>query len=114
MDYKYEARQNKRFWHKFTCSGKPCKVNEGKFKSIHDDAYRTLVGLLRAEREAAGVTQVDLAALLGTDQSFVSKYERCERRLDIIELRQICVAIGTNLRDFIDRFEKELKGKGLA
>ena len=41
-------------------------------------------------RKAAGVTQVDLARRLGRPQSFVSKYEQGERRLDFVEFVMIC------------------------
>jgi transcriptional regulator with XRE-family HTH domain len=61
--------------------------------------------LLRAYRKEAGLTQVQLAEKLGIDQSLVSKIECNERLLDIIELRCICIALGTNLQDFISRYE---------
>ena len=83
-------------------------------KTIHDNAYQILIDCLRSARQAANVTQVDLASELGTDQSYVSKYERAERRLDVIELRAICKALGINFPDFILAFEKELKKKGLS
>lgn len=89
-------------------------MSEGKIKSIHDDAYRILVGLLRAERESAEITQIDLATLIGTDQSFVSKYERCERRLDMIEVRQVCVALGITLEKFVRSFEAEISSRGMS
>jgi transcriptional regulator with XRE-family HTH domain len=85
-----------------------------RMKTIHDDAYQVLVDCLRVARQAANVTQVDLATQLGTDQSYVSKYERSERRLDVIEVRAICIALGVTFPDFIVSFEKALKKKGLA
>ena len=83
-------------------------------KTIHDHAYQVLIDCLHSAREAASVTQVDLAGQLGTDQSYVSKYERAERRLDIIEVRAICKALGISFPDFVTSFEKELKKKGLS
>jgi transcriptional regulator with XRE-family HTH domain len=56
-------------------------------------------------RRQKGVTQVQLADRLGLPQSYVSKYESGERRLDLIELRTICVALGFKLRDLVERFE---------
>jgi len=53
----------------------------------------------------AGLRQADLAAKLKQSQSFVSKYESGERRLDLLELRQICNAIGLSLGEFVRRFE---------
>ena len=42
---------------------------------------------LRAARRAVGLTQVDVARMLGRSQSFVTKAETGERRLDVVELR---------------------------
>jgi transcriptional regulator with XRE-family HTH domain len=50
-----------------------------------------------------------MAERLGQPQSFVSKYESGERRLDLIQLRQICEAVGTTLERFVRRLEKSLK-----
>ena len=64
-----------------------------------------LLELLRRLRVDAGLSQVNLAKKLRQPQSFVSKYETGERRLDLLEIRQVCRAVGTSLRDFVDRFE---------
>ena len=60
-------------------------------------------------RLEAGLRQIDLAKRLAQPQSFVSKYESGERRLDLPELRQVCKAAGISLGDFISRFEDSLK-----
>ena len=49
--------------------------------------------------------QVDLAERLRLPQSYVSKYESGERRLDLLELRQVCNALGISLEAFIRRLE---------
>jgi transcriptional regulator with XRE-family HTH domain len=82
--------------------------------SIHEAPYRLLRQRIRSARRAADVTQAELAEKLGTDQSFVSKYERGERRLDVVELRAICIALGIDFVGFLSAFEQELKGKELA
>lgn len=64
--------------------------------------------LLRDIRREAGINQEDLARRLGATQSFVSKYESGERRLDLLELRHICTAIGVPLTDVLQRFEAML------
>lgn len=64
--------------------------------------------VLRQVRLDAGLRQVDLAARLGQPQSFVSKYETGERRLDILELRAVCGAVGVSLEDFVRRLEELL------
>ncbi|MGF0312491.1 helix-turn-helix domain-containing protein [Rhodococcus sp. IEGM1428] len=64
-------------------------------KSIYSDEYRQLCLTLRKLRVEAGLTQVKVAARLGVPQSFVSKYESGERRLDVIELQHVARALGT-------------------
>ncbi|MEU3475325.1 helix-turn-helix transcriptional regulator [Rhodococcus sp. NPDC006774] len=64
-------------------------------KSIYSAEYRQLCLKLRSLRVAAGLTQATVAATLGVPQSFVSKYESGERRLDVIELQHVAHALGT-------------------
>ena len=68
---------------------------------------RALESVLCAFRSEAGLRQIDLADRLGKPQSFVSKYESGERRLDLIELRGICKVLNIPLAEFVDRFERE-------
>lgn len=74
-------------------------------RTIHSTEQKQLRKLLRQLRLGAGLRQADLAELLRKPQSFVSKYESGERRLDLIELRQVCKALGIPLSDFINRLE---------
>jgi len=76
-------------------------------KSLSSTEGETLAALLRAVRSSAGLTQAEVAERLKQPQSFVSKYESGERRLDLVELRQICKALGISLGEFVRRFEKE-------
>jgi transcriptional regulator with XRE-family HTH domain len=75
-------------------------------KSIGSPDQKKLLSLLRQIRLDAGLRQEDLAKRLGRPQSFVSKYESGERRLDLLELRQVCNAVRIDLAKFIRRFEK--------
>ena len=68
------------------------------------ERFRSLLKQIRLE---TGLTQADLADRLGQPQSFVSKFESGERRIDVLELRQICVAMGIGLVDFVRLFEGE-------
>jgi transcriptional regulator with XRE-family HTH domain len=77
-------------------------------KSIHSQHYRLFLLLLRATREKAGLTQADVAFRLNTSQSFVSKCERGERRLDIVELRSWCNALEMPLSNFVKRFDRDV------
>jgi transcriptional regulator with XRE-family HTH domain len=74
--------------------------------SIGTTEHKRLVGLLRQIRLDAGLTQVDLAKRLREPQAFVSRYETGERRLDLLELREVCHAVGISLRHFVREFEK--------
>ena len=67
-----------------------------------------LLALLRQIRLDAKLRQVDLAERLGQPQSFVSKYESGERRLDILELRSLCKAVGITLEQFVAKLEQRL------
>jgi transcriptional regulator with XRE-family HTH domain len=67
-----------------------------------------LLKTLRSMRVKAGLSQAQVAAALRVPQSLVSKYESGERRLDFLELRAVCSALGTTLRDFNRLFEQNL------
>lgn len=80
-------------------------------KSIYSREYAMVTRLLKEARDAAGLTQMELAEKLGQSQSFVSKFERGERRLDVVQLRTVCSVLGTTLPDFVDSLEKALRRK---
>lgn len=67
-----------------------------------------LQNLLKRFRMNANLKQTELAEILGQSQSFVSKYESGERRLDLLELLQICQALNINLTEFVAEFESLL------
>jgi len=68
-----------------------------------------LVSLLRELRIEAGLTQVDLAARIEKDQTYVSRYESGQRRLDVLEVREICQVVGITLEEFAKRLEGALR-----
>ena len=72
------------------------------------EGHDCLLALLRQIRLDAKLRQVDLAKRLGQPQSFVSKYESGERRLDILELRSLCKAVGITLEQFVAKLEQRL------
>ena len=69
-------------------------------KSIYTGAYSVFLTCLGSAREKAGLTQSQLAERLGESQSLISKCERGERRLDIVELSMFRDALGIMLADF--------------
>lgn len=67
---------------------------------------------LKQIRLDAQLTQAELAAKLQKPQSYVSKYESGERRLDLIELRDICATLGLTLVAFCELFEELMAEQG--
>lgn len=70
-------------------------------KSIYTDDYIDIISVLRATRINKNITQAEMAKLLNTTQSFVSKVENRERRLDVIELLSWIDALGVSVSDVL-------------
>ena len=77
-------------------------------KSVHTIEYAALLRTLRDVRRSTKVTQVELADRVGETQSEVSKWERGETRLDVVQLRTLCHALGTTLPGFVKKYEARL------
>jgi transcriptional regulator with XRE-family HTH domain len=75
-------------------------------KSVHTKNYARFLELLVEVRKNAGVTQEQVAERLKRHQSFVSKYENGERRVDLIEFLDIAEAIGFDPLGFIRKIPK--------
>ena len=80
-------------------------------KSIHSHLDHQVIGRLRGKREKMGITQVQIAELPKVNQTFVSRIETCDRRLDIIELHHICQVLGISFVDFIQEVDKDILRK---
>lgn len=65
-------------------------------KTTHSPLYRKVIAVLVDTRKKQGFTQVELAARLGKPQSFVSKFENGERRIDVAEFIEICRAMNVD------------------
>lgn len=63
-----------------------------------------LITLLRQVRLDAGLTQSELGEKLNQTQSYVSKYESGEQRLDLLEIEAICEAVDLSLLEFVERY----------
>jgi transcriptional regulator with XRE-family HTH domain len=77
-------------------------------KTIHRTEYRVLLKLLKEHRVRAGVTQTAVSAALERSQSFMSDIERGVRRLDLVELKDICAVLKISLGPFVQEFEQAL------
>jgi len=64
--------------------------------SFQPELYNTMIELLIAARKNAGITQVELGKRIGQRQTFISKFEQGERRLDIAEFIAVSRAIGAD------------------
>lgn len=62
-------------------------------------------------REVAGLTQIEVAERMNKPQSFVSKYERGERRLDFTEFMELAEILSMDVREFIKQYHLALARK---
>lgn len=70
-------------------------------KSIHRKEYKELLAALVQARRDAGMTQAELAKKLKKPQSYISKIENGERRLDVIELMEVTKTLGFDYRNLL-------------
>ena len=77
-------------------------------KSVHTILYQKVIARLRTKREERGLTQKQLAGMLGVSRLYVSKIETCDRIMYFIELRSICNLMGISVVDFMQEVETEI------
>lgn len=77
-------------------------------KTIYRPEHAVLLSLLKKYRKSAGLTQVQCSKALGRPQSFMSDVEGGARRLDLVQLRDLCKILGIDLKSLIEEFEKLL------
>jgi transcriptional regulator with XRE-family HTH domain len=75
--------------------------------SVFSDDYNRFREMLVQSRKDAGMTQVHVAESLSKPQSFVSKYERGERRLDVVEFIAVAKVLGIDPKRVVDDLAKE-------
>lgn len=75
-------------------------------KTIYRPEHTVLLNLLRKHRKAAGLTQVDCSKALSRPQSFISDVENGTRRLDIVQLRDLCKVLGISLDKLVQELEE--------
>ncbi|WP_460094093.1 helix-turn-helix domain-containing protein [Pseudomonas sp. S2_B03] len=73
-------------------------------KAIYRSEYEVFLTLLRSRRTAAGLTQVECSKSMGRPQSFMSDVERGTRRLDIIQMHDLCKVLGCDLVELVQDF----------
>ncbi|MBE9003668.1 helix-turn-helix transcriptional regulator [Fortiea sp. LEGE XX443] len=80
-------------------------------KSVFSEKYHLFRKLLVQARQLANLTQSELSAKLSRPQSYVSKYERGERRLDLIEFLEVAEALQIEPATFINQLLEEKEDK---
>ena len=76
---------------------------------IHQSNYKLFREMLTSIRLEKGLLQSDVADRVRKPQSFISKYERGERRLDFAEFVQIAEALDIDAADFLREYKARLK-----
>ena len=77
-------------------------------KTIYRPEHDVLLSILKRHRVEAGLTQAECSKALGRPQSFMSDIETGSRRLDIVQLRDLCKVLGVGLAELVAEFEKSL------
>ncbi len=77
-------------------------------RSVFSEPYEAMLRVLVDARRSAGLRQTDLADRLGKPQSFVSKIERGERRIDLVEFLIVARALGADGVDLVRSFADSL------
>jgi len=77
-------------------------------KAIYRREHEIFLQLLKRIRVESGMTQAQCSAALGRPQSFMSDVERGVRRLDLVQLRDLCKVLGSDLISFTKFFEQAL------
>ena len=75
-------------------------------KTLGTERHKTLIALLIEKREAAGLTQTELAAKLGEYQSFVARLESGQRRVDVVEFLELSEILGFDAASAMRRIQK--------
>ena len=81
-------------------------------KTIYKPEHDLLLSLIKKYRKEAGLTQAECSKALERPQSFMSDVETGSRRLDIVQLRDLCKVLGIGLQDLIAEFEISLSENG--
>lgn len=74
-----------------------------KTKTQHTKKYKQLLDELKKARKSAGFTQLEVATYLHKHPPFISKIEQGERRIDVLELTELCELYKVKVSTFLKR-----------
>lgn len=83
-------------------------ISAAMTKAIYRREHEIFLQELKRIRVESGMTQAQCSAALGRPQSFISDVERGVRRLDIVQLRDLCLVLKTDLSSFSQTYEQAL------
>ena len=72
-------------------------------KTLGSARHKLLVDFIVSKREAAGLTQTQLAEKLGEYQSFVARLESGQRRIDVVEFLDLAAKLDLILQRQSDK-----------
>jgi transcriptional regulator with XRE-family HTH domain len=81
-------------------------------RSTHYPRYQLFLDALGKARRDAGVTQTELADRVGNRQVFISKLERGDRRMDVVDLFEYCEAAGIEFLPFVKDLKARFEANG--
>jgi transcriptional regulator with XRE-family HTH domain len=70
-------------------------------KTVFSSEYRKIINQLKKARKAKGYSQSDFAQKLGASQSYISKLEQGQVRLDVIQLKKISKILSIDIEEFL-------------
>ena len=81
-------------------------MGQSVVKTLGTERHKALIALLIEKREAAGLTQSELAAKLREYQSFVARLESGQRRVDVVEFLELSEILGFDAASAVERIQK--------
>lgn len=79
-------------------------------RTLGSARHARLIELVVRAREAAGLTQAEVAGRLGRHQPFVSNIESGERRIDLVELLDLATIIGLDMHQVVEELTRAPPG----
>ena len=76
---------------------------------FHSDEHEKFQAVLRGVRAERDLTQAEVARKMSIPQGRVSRFESGQRRMDLVELRRWCLAVGVSMEEIVRRFDEAVR-----